>query len=70
MINANRKMPPAKYVRLWMLEINGLAAKENEAYIANKRLNAMPIKLNVAELKKSRESTRLSGPFPRADLLV
>ena len=46
-------MPPAKYVRLWTLEISGLALKENEAYIANRRLNAMPIKLEVAELKKS-----------------
>ena len=46
-------MPPAKYVRLWTLGVIGLAVKENEAYIANKRLNAMPIKLEVAELKKS-----------------
>ena len=53
MINANRKIPPAKYARLWTLEISGLAVKENEAFIANKRLNAMPIKLEVAELKKS-----------------
>jgi hypothetical protein len=53
MINAYRKMPPAKYVRVWTLAISGLAVKENEAYIANKRLNAMPIKLEVAELKNS-----------------
>jgi hypothetical protein len=53
LINANRKMPPAKYRRVWTLEISGLAVKENEAYIPNKRLNAMPIKLEVAELKNS-----------------
>ena len=46
-------MATAKYVRLWTLGISGLAVKENEAYIAKKRLNAMPIKLAVADLKKS-----------------
>lgn len=57
-------MPPAKYVRVWTLDLSGLAVRESEAYIANKRLNAIPIKLEVAELKNSWEWTKWSCPFP------